>query len=240
MRQLDIHVVRFEGSQEEAIHGLESEFGLNHEAAVRFVQSVPRLARSGTAPQEAQAYQRVLNALGAVVELRPTLSLPTPGDAVVPSLPRPPVLISSVGQTQFDSSAALAQRVPRAPAVPLEAWTRVEGGMDEMGNPLPDADREVPGDPELLLRSWAAGASAASVAAAYGPDGNPTWTVHPRSDLTAAANATRTGTRWSRRTGLLFGLALFMLVSLAALYLRWQRPAAGPQPVRPIEAGRSL
>lgn len=126
MAQLDIHVVGFNKQQEEVLEGLIRHFGLTEDAALRFLSSVPRVARHCASRPEAQAYERALMAVGAVVELRPAQTLMPARSFDVPSLPAPPVASPSASPSivNFDSSAQLAERIPRAPAVPAEAWTQ--------------------------------------------------------------------------------------------------------------------
>lgn len=110
MNQVDIHVVAFEGPLEEAVSGLQARFGLDPASALQFASSVPRLARSAVNEPEARAYQEALLALGAVVELRPSeQALPALRDGTVTSPP------------DYDSSAELAGRIPKAPGIPVEA-----------------------------------------------------------------------------------------------------------------------
>lgn len=135
LRQLDIHVVGFEKPTDEVVAGLQRHFGLPRSAAVRFVSSVPRVARHCAGYAEAKAYEQALRAVGAVVQLRPAVSLAPAQDYEVPSLPAPPMARSK--QPGYDSSATLAERIPRAPAVPAEAWHKPPtDGFDELGNPL--------------------------------------------------------------------------------------------------------
>ena len=90
MRQLDIHVVGFGKSRDQVIQGLRHHFGLPREAAERFVDSLPRVARHRADPSEARAYEQTLRSIGAIVEVKPSDSLAPPANVDLPSLPTPP------------------------------------------------------------------------------------------------------------------------------------------------------
>jgi len=103
--------------------------------AERFVDSLPRIARYRADPSEARAFEQTLRSIGAIVEVKPSDSVAPPPSGDLPSLPTPPTHSSAI--PQYDSSAKLAARIPRAPAVPAEAWHKpAPGAADEFGNPV--------------------------------------------------------------------------------------------------------
>lgn len=112
-QQFDIHILAFEGPSDRAITGLQQQFGLNRDQALRLVSSAPVLARAATESEEARAYQEALQALGAVVEVRashaPEATAATSG------------IIRSQRTSEYDSSIQLAARIPKAPPLPAEA-----------------------------------------------------------------------------------------------------------------------
>lgn len=151
MRQLDIHVVGFDKATDQVIRGLRQHFGLPRDAAERFVKSVPRVARHCVDATEARAYERTLRSIGAVVELRRAESLAPRAAMDVPSLPTPHSATSD--RPQYDSSAKLAAKIPRAPGVPAEATRKpAPGAADEFGNPL-DAPGHLVMTPAALAKA---------------------------------------------------------------------------------------
>ena len=72
MDELDVHILGFSGSAEDAARGLMEIFGLEAAAAREFVASVPRVAKGKATPEEAERYVEALKEIGARVECRPT------------------------------------------------------------------------------------------------------------------------------------------------------------------------
>ena len=69
----------------------------------------------------------------------------------MPSLPTPHTATSD--RPQYDSSAKLAARIPRAPGVPAEAWHKPKpGAADEFGNLL-DAPDDLVMTPAALAKA---------------------------------------------------------------------------------------
>ncbi|MDD9946794.1 MAG: hypothetical protein OXU20_37455 [Myxococcales bacterium] len=146
MQRLDVHVVALEVDHDTVVAGLQNRFGLPKQAAERFLQRLPRVARYQADVDEANAYRRVLTELGVRVVLRPSGSSIPQMD--VPSLPVPAHGPSGITRSMraFASSARLANHVPRAPALP-----------EDLTGPqvLEFVDQE--SDPPEVSDSWLAG-----------------------------------------------------------------------------------